>query len=241
VISLNHCTFSATAESSGNTAIIDESQGSAAWTLNARNNLFYLPGSAFGAVRANVVPAAVVNAGVNLRYVGSGSAAADQLTGTIVTDDPLLSSDLVHLTPSSPAIDGDGDVGLAVDIDGDARPLFAGFDLGADEATVVLRVNRQLAADCNQDGERDISDVLCGVEFLFGGFLLLDRIPPVPPCATPVGNLVVLDVNGDVSLNVSDIVYLANYLFLAGPPPVQGTACFDVDQALGCPDDHGCQ
>jgi len=48
-------------------------------------------------------------------------------------------------------------------------------------------------------------------------------------------------VNGDAAFNVSDIVYLASYLFTGGPPPVQGTACFDVPSAYGCPDNPACQ
>ena len=55
------------------------------------------------------------------------------------------------------------------------------------------------------------------------------------------GNLVIGDVNGDGGLNVSDIVYLANYLFLGGAPPTQGTACLELPPEYGCPDNVGCQ
>jgi hypothetical protein len=102
--------------------------------------------------------------------------------------------------------------------------------------------NAQLGGDCNQDGNVDISDIICGVGLLFGGFNLLDRPPPPPPpCASDLGNFLVLNVNGDGAVNVSDIVYMANFLFMGGSPPVQGLACFGVDKALSCPDDIGCQ
>jgi hypothetical protein len=92
----------------------------------------------------------------------------------------------------------------------------------------------QLAADCNQDGYLDIGDLICGIRLLFAGFDLLDRTPQEPPCSTDAGNFAVLNVNGDGGLNVSDLIYMANYLFMSGPPPVQGIECFPVDKAFGC-------
>ncbi|MFH1636483.1 MAG: right-handed parallel beta-helix repeat-containing protein [Chloroflexota bacterium] len=46
--------------------------------------------------------------------------------------DPLFTTDY-HLQVGSPAIDQGRDAGIATDIDGDARPLGGGFDIGADE------------------------------------------------------------------------------------------------------------
>ena len=100
---------------------------------------------------------------------------------------------------------------------------------------------RQVAGDCNQDGSRDISDIICGVGLLFGGFNLLDRTPPTPPCLTPAGNVAVLDVNGDANVNISDIVYMASFLFMGGSPPAQGLGCFPVPIVLGCPEGLSCQ
>jgi hypothetical protein len=47
--------------------------------------------------------------------------------------DPAFAHDGYHLTLYSPAINQGIDAGVAVDIDGDKRPLQGGFDLGADE------------------------------------------------------------------------------------------------------------
>jgi hypothetical protein len=43
-------------------------------------------------------------------------------------------ADNYHLGPLSAAIDRGSDAGIAFDIDGDARPIGAGFDIGYDEA-----------------------------------------------------------------------------------------------------------
>jgi uncharacterized repeat protein (TIGR01451 family) len=47
-----------------------------------------------------------------------------------------------HLRPDSAAIDKGVDAGVATDVDGDARPMGAGPDLGADEAPRALYVDR---------------------------------------------------------------------------------------------------
>lgn len=98
----------------------------------------------------------------------------------------------------------------------------------------------QLAGDVDQSGERNVGDVVRAVRILFAGFHLLDRTPAAPPCSTGQGNLAVADVNGDARLDISDVVYLARYLFLGGPPPVQGLECFEVPTAYGCPENPGC-
>ena len=102
------------------------------------------------------------------------------------------------------------------------------------EFDVVFPCVGQLAGDCNQDGARDIADVICEVRLLFAGFFLLDQTPPTPPCDSDDGNAAVLDVNGDGRLNVSDVVRLAAYLFQGGAAPVQGLDCFEIPAATGC-------
>ena len=59
-------------------------------------------------------------------------------TGSM-TGEPLFASDGYHLTHLSPALEQGVDAGVAVDIDGEARPLPAGTgpDLGADEYDAV--------------------------------------------------------------------------------------------------------
>jgi hypothetical protein len=54
------------------------------------------------------------------------------------TGDPAFSTDGYHLTLVSDAIDHGVNAGVNVDIDGDARPLGPGYDLGADEIDVPI-------------------------------------------------------------------------------------------------------
>jgi hypothetical protein len=60
-------------------------------------------------------------------------------TGAITGHDPLLDA-TYHLRAGSPAIDAGLNAGVTTDIDGDARPLDAGYDVGADEFTEPQRV-----------------------------------------------------------------------------------------------------
>jgi hypothetical protein len=60
-------------------------------------------------------------------------------TGTIISSTnyysaPRLIPSTLHLGPGSPAIDRGADAGVAVDIDGDPRPIGAAPDIGADES-----------------------------------------------------------------------------------------------------------
>lgn len=57
------------------------------------------------------------------------------LTGSNpVYGDPRLLPDGYHLGPGSAAIDAGANAGVTTDIDGDARPISAGYDIGADGA-----------------------------------------------------------------------------------------------------------
>jgi hypothetical protein len=88
----------------------------------------------------------------------------------------------------------------------------------------------QIAGDSNQDGSFNISDALHLALVLFHGAGTL-------PCGTgqaiETSNIVVLDTNADFQVNVADITYNLLYLFVDGPPPVQGTECRAVPN---CPD-----
>ena len=98
----------------------------------------------------------------------------------------------------------------------------------------------QIAGDCNQDGARNVSDVICMVKLLFPGFLLLDRSVQAPPCTTDDGTVAILDLNDDALVNGSDVAHLANFLFASGAPPAQGVECFAVEEALGCSQNSAC-
>ena len=69
--------------------------------------------------------------------------------------DPLFNNpeyDDYHLTPESPCVDTGTDASIYTDIDGDARPLGTGFDMGADE----------FLPECwDNDGDGH-EDIICG-------------------------------------------------------------------------------
>lgn len=99
---------------------------------------------------------------------------------------------------------------------------------------------RRLRGDGNNDGSVDVADVIHLVDLLFAGFNLLARASLDFPCATDDGNVAVLDVSGNETVDVSDIVALATFLFGGGPPPSGGTSCQELDEALGCSENAGC-
>ncbi len=112
---------------------------------------------------------------------------------------------------------------------------------GPSAAGIPVPGNKQLAGDCNQDGGRDISDVICYLKLFFPGFFLLDRTPPPAACGDNTGILAVLDVNGDAQLNLSDAIGLAQFIFLGSSPPAQGAGCFEVPLAGECLDNPACR
>ncbi len=80
--------------------------------------------------------------------------------------------------------------------------------------------------DCNADGNVDISDAVCVLEWLFSG-----RAEPGCVAAT--------NSNGDAGADISDATYLLSFLFLGGPAPVEpfsgcGPGSLAVDIEVGC-------
>jgi len=93
----------------------------------------------------------------------------------------------------------------------------------------------QLPSDCNQDGNLDLSDGVCLLNYLFLGTLA--RLPCDSGAATDPANVTLLDANGDGGIDLSDATRVFSYLFLGGPPPVRGTACTSI---VGCPTGPAC-
>ena len=89
-----------------------------------------------------------------------------------------------------------------------------------------------IPGDCNNDGEVDLSDVVCLLGHLF------QSNPEFLPCASAVANLGLIDCNQDGVIDLSDAIYKLAFLFQGGSAPVAGTECFSI---LDCPANQGCQ
>jgi hypothetical protein len=88
----------------------------------------------------------------------------------------------------------------------------AATDGDGDSATAVITITIAPPAaefqrgDCNDDGRTDLSDALCGLNWLFLG-------GPAPGC------LAAADTNADRRIDISDAVAILGYLFLGSPAP----------------------
>ena len=67
-------------------------------------------------------------------YVGGGGSTLDWGSGNIDANPSFVGGGDYHLSSWSPCIDTGTDAGVYDDIDGDVRPIGAGFDMGSDEA-----------------------------------------------------------------------------------------------------------
>jgi uncharacterized repeat protein (TIGR01451 family) len=78
------------------------------------------------------------------------------VTGTVnVWGEPAFvdpSAGDYHISPGSAALDRGVDAGITVDMDGDPRPVGAGFDIGADERPIGLAVSKEASSDPVQAG-----------------------------------------------------------------------------------------
>ncbi len=76
--------------------------------------------------------------------------------------------------------------------------------------------------DCNDDGDVNISDAVCALNWLFLG-------APDPGC------IAATNTNGDAAVDISDATFLLNHLFLGGAAPVSpypdcGPGTFPADR-----------
>ncbi len=96
------------------------------------------------------------------------------------------------------------------------EPLVAGF---------------QLPGNVNQDARIDVTDAIAIL-----GHLVLGLDTPLP-CGDGTfdapANQVILDINGDASVNLTDGVHLLLWMFQRGDPPALGTSCVPL---VDCPD-----
>ena len=88
---------------------------------------------------------------------------------------------------------------------------------------------RQVPGDSNQDGYLEISDALSLLRRVTGD---LSTLPCEGGSLQEGGNFAVFNLNGDLSVDLSDIVFLLNYIFMSGLEPVLGGACLRIE---GCP------
>ncbi len=84
-----------------------------------------------------------------------------------------------------------------------------------------------IRGDCNQDKQVDISDPISIMSYLYNDW--------DSPC------LAACDVQNDGFVEDADVVYLFNWLFSGGPPPVfPFPGCNEVETSLPCADDSVC-
>ena len=76
----------------------------------------------------------------------------------------------------------------------------------------------QLPGDINQDGRLNVGDVIGLLHHLF-------KDEPRLACSTDDGNLQLVDINGDKTVNISEASYSLDYLFNRGDPPALGVRC----------------
>ncbi len=88
----------------------------------------------------------------------------------------------------------------------------------------------QRPGDCSQDAATNIADAVCTLDHLFLGS------PSTRPCdggtVNDIGNLSLVDANGDGTVNLADPVYLLGFLFLRTDEPALGT---NYQAMVGCP------
>jgi hypothetical protein len=189
-----------------------------------------------------------------LKLVPSGSEPAD-----LFGDDVSLSGDLAVIAAPAPKwvggsgngrtyvfrydgrewieeyrlISGTNDLSGETIVIGQGSDDNRGQDSGAAYVYACPAETSFLRGDCNDDGEVNLSDAACALNWLFAGAL-------APGC------LAALNTNGDDDVNIADPVSLLNFLFAGGPTPVApfpdcGPAILSADAELGCANPPDCQ
>ncbi len=126
-------------------------------------------------------------------------------------------------------------------VDPAASDLPDGFPPGAKAFTIRGRFVEPsedpapsfLRGDCNGDGDVNVADATCTLNWLFAG-------AATPDCVAAI------NTNGDDAVDIADPVWLLNFLFASGPPPVEPyPACaasrLAGDRELGCENPPDCQ
>lgn len=127
------------------------------------------------------------------------------------------------LSANSPAVDsGTSDLAPATDLEGNARPCGPEVDMGAYESCLPPF----LRGECNDDGEVDLSDAVCGLNWLFSD-------------GTTPGCIAALNSNGDAAVDIADPIWLLSFLFAGSAAPVEpfpdcGFVSSEKDRQLGC-------
>jgi len=89
----------------------------------------------------------------------------------------------------------------------------------------------QVPGDLTQDGRHTISDAIAMLLHLFSGRAA--SLPCEGTLITEGGNAALADVSGDATVNLTDPVYLLQFLFRGGPRPADGIDCVRIP---GCRD-----
>ena len=152
--------------------------------------------------------------------------------GVNLDQDPLL-VDFVGGDPTpgtgSPCIDAGDDSQIVdpLDLFGQPRIACQAVDLGAVERQLCGGGSGvpepYLRGDCNDDGTRDVADVMTLLSFLFTG--------------GTIGCMATVDTNDDGDLNVADGVTLLTYLFMGGislPDPFDVCGSDPTGNPFGC-------
>jgi hypothetical protein len=126
-----------------------------------------------------------------------------------------------------PSTDGDGyslvirDATAERDSWNDAESWRASHEVGGSPGREDVKIDPgqgfQRPGDFTQDEKLDVTDAIGILLYLHSGLS--------GPCETSEGNGMLLDVDGNQEVNVTDAIYLMRYVFLRGPDPLLGVGC----------------